>query len=156
MHESDRAYERALTFLEKRDRTEREVHDKLTGSGFSEEEAQTALDRLRGAGLVNDEDYAERYLGALAAKGRGRLRISSEMRRKGLPEELVRNAIEDGLSPEDEREMAVSAARRCLAGMPEEGDPRKAAAKVSRKLANLGFTWEVIGIAISDMRVEED
>ena len=156
MSEAERAYERALTFLEKRDRTEREVLDKLCGAGYGEEAALAAIERLRDAGLVNDEDYAARYLMALIAKGRGRLRISSEMRRKGLSEELVRNTIEDGLSADDEREMAADAARRCLSGLPKDLDRRKAAVKVNRKLAVLGFTWDVIGSAVREMRIETD
>ena len=156
MNEAERAYERALTFLEKRDRTEREVSDKLSGAGFSEEAVESALERLRDAGLVNDADYAARYLDALVLKGRGRLRISAEMRRKGLPEELVRNTLDDRFSAEDERETAAEAARRMTAGLPEDTDPRKSAAKVSRRLVSLGFSYDVIGYAMRRLRVEED
>ena len=155
MGEADRAYERALSFLEKRDRTEREVFQKLSGAGFSEEAAAAALQRLSGAGLVNDESYAERYLEALIAKGRGRLRIAAEMRRKGLKEELVRNTLEDGFPPETERTMAAEAAKRAMAEAPEGTDPRKAAAKVSRRLVSLGFSYEVIGDAMGKLREED-
>jgi len=154
MGESERAYERALVFLEKRDRTEQEVFRKLTEVGYSEETAGDTVSRLREAGLVNDADYAQRYLEALINKGRGRLRITQEMRRKGLPGELVRNTLEDGLFPEDERVMAAAAARKCLAALPEGEDPRKAAAKVSRKLVSLGYTWEVIGHAMREAKKE--
>jgi len=156
MNEAERAYERALTFLEKRDRTEREVFDKLSGAGFSEEAAGAALKKLRDAGLVNDDDYAARYLDVLVLKGRGRLRISAEMRRKGLPEELVRNTMEDRFSAEDERGMAAEAARRMMDGIPEGTDPRKAAAKVNRRLVSLGFPYEVIGDAMRKLRTEEE
>jgi len=154
MDESDRAYERALVFLERRDRTEQEVFRKLAEVGFSEETAGDTVSRLREAGLVDDADYAQRYLEALKNKGRGRLRIAQEMRRKGLPGELVNNTLEDGLSAEDERVMAEAAARKCLAGLPEGEDPRKAAAKASRKLVSLGYTWEVIGHAMRDAKKE--
>jgi len=156
MGESDRAYERALSFLEKRDRTEREVLDKLRLAGFSEESAEAALERLRGAGLVNDEDYAERYLQALTDKGRGRLRIASEMRRKGLAEELIRNTIEDGLSPAREQEMATEAARRCMSGLDAGADPKKTAGRVSRRLLSLGFSWDTIGSAMREIRIEAE
>jgi len=156
MGEADKAYERSLSFLERRDRTEREMHGKLIGAGFSEDAVSETLERLKENGLVNDESYAERYLQALMAKGRGRLMIAREMRRKGLEEELVRNTIEDGLSAEDEFDMAKDAARRCLKGMNEEKDIRKKTAKVSRRLASLGFTWDVIGSAIRAVRIEEE
>jgi len=158
MNEADRAYERALSFLENRDRTEREMLDKLKGAGFSEEDSLAALERLKDAGLVDDNSYAERYLAALIAKGHGRLRISAEMRRKGLKEELVRNTLEDGFSSEDEQAMAAAAARRCLEGMQGEDRTlsRKAAAKVNRRLVSLGFSYAVIGSAMRDLRTEKE
>ena len=156
MEEADRAYDRALTFLEKCDRTEREVFVRLTGAGFSEDAVTAALEQLRDAGLVNDADYAARYLEALASKGRGRLRIAAEMRRKGLPEELVRETLEDGLSTEDERAMAKAAARRFRAEIPEGTNARKAERKVSGRLTSLGFTYEDIGIALRELRIETE
>jgi len=156
MDEAERAYERALSFLEKRDRTEREVSEKLSGTGFSEGAVTAAIGRLRDNGFVNDKDYAARYLELLLAKGRGRLRIASDMRRKGLPDELVRNTLEDGLAAEDEYAMAAAAARRFWAESREGKDTKGAAAKVSRRLASLGFTWEVIGSAMRELRVDTE
>jgi len=157
MGEADKAYERALGFLEKRGRTEWEVRDKLARAGFSEEAAAAALSRLRDAGFVNDEDYAALYMEALAGKGRGRLRIAAEMRRKGLPEALIRNTLEDGNPAEAERARAAEAARRAWAEVPDIADKRKAAAKVNRKLVSLGFPYDVIADVMSEMaRAQRD
>ena len=156
MGEADRAYEKALCYLEKRDRTESEVSRKLIALGFSEDTIAGVVERLRGAGLVDDADYADRYLQALAAKGRGRLRIASEMRRKGLPDELVRNALEDGIDSIDERARALEAARKAWAGIPEETDARKAKAKVNRRLVSLGFSYSVIGDVIGEVCKPEE
>ena len=154
MGEADKAYERALAFLEKRDRTEREVYDKLAGAGFSSEAVSQVLGRLRDAGFVDDAGYAARYMEALAAKGRGRLRIAAEMRRKGLPDELVRNTLEDGALEDGERARALDAARRAFGQVPEGTDARKAAAKVGRRLATLGFSYAVIGDVMGELARE--
>ena len=151
MGEMEAAYEKALGYLEKRDRTEKEISVRLSGAGFSGKAVSEALERLIDAGLVDDESYAARYLQALAAKGRGRLRIAEEMRRKGLPDGLIRNAIEDGLSGEDERARAAEAAKRAWADIPEGTNTRKAAAKVSRRLVSLGFTYETIGAVMEEI-----
>jgi regulatory protein len=156
MTEVDLACERALTFLEKRDRTEREIMDRLLGRGFSEAASAEAVLRLRDAGYVNDANYAARYLEALTSKGYGRLRIAADMRRKGLPDELVRNTIEDGLTAESEREMALHAARRVKEAIPCDTDARKASAKVSRRLVSLGFSYDVIGDVMGVIRSGED
>ena len=150
--EINKAYERALLFLEKRDRTEKEVSDKLFSLGFSEEAVLDSIKRLENAGLINDEAYAGRYLDVLMAKGRGRLRIALEMRRKGLSDELVRNTLDDGLSDEDERVHALEAARRAQAAVAEGIDSRKALAKVNRKLISLGFAYSTIGDVMEQLR----
>jgi len=154
MGEVDKAYERALWFLERRERTEREVYERLTKAGFSEDAALGVLERLKDAGLVDDEGYAVRYMEALATKGRGRLRIAQEMRRKGLTDELVRNTLEDGLLDEDERERAIDAARKAWAAVPDGMEPRKAVAKVNRRLVTLGFSYSIIGEAMDRLRRE--
>ncbi len=152
MDEAERAYEKALTFLEKRDRTEREVADRLTRAGFSPEIIRDTTLRLIEAGYVNDADYAERYLEALTAKGRGRLRAYAEMRRKGLPEDLVRYTIEDGVSAADERKRALETARNAMTGIPDGADKNKVLAKINRKLVSLGYSYDIIGEVMSALR----
>ena len=152
MGEADRAYGFALNYLEKRDRTEKEVIDKLTKIGFSESLILQTLSRLKEAGLVNDQDYAIRYMESLARKGRGRLRIMSEMRRKGLGEELVKNTLEDEALASDEHERAKREAKKAWDAISDKTDVRKALAKVNRKLVMLGYSYDVIGEVISGLR----
>ena len=156
--EAEQALEKALTFLERRDRTEAEVREKLAKAGFGAEAADAALAKLIEIGYVNDADYAARYAEALAQKGRGRLRIREEMRRKGLPEELARNTLEDGYSREREAETALAEARKAFSELPPEllhTQPRKAAEKVSRRLVSRGFPYEVIGEVMGKIRSEQ-
>ena len=155
MGEADKAYERALRFLEKRDRTEKEVTDKLTDAGFSETAVTKTVNRLREDGYVNDEAYAVRYLDALENKGRGRIRIASEMRRKGLGEDLVRNTLEDNVSSADEKERAREAAKRAFGQIADKTDMRKVKAKVNRRLVTLGYSYNVIGEVINQLGNEE-
>ena len=153
--EADRAYERALVFLDRRDLTEREVCVKLAKAGFSDEAVAEAVLSLKDAGLVDDEKYAVRYMEVLAAKGRGRLRIAAEMRQKGLPEELVRYTLEDGRLEDGERARAMEMARRVWAEIPEGMDLRKAMLKVNRRLATLGYSYDVIGEVVSKLKRAE-
>ena len=152
MGEADRAYGCALNYLEKRDRTEKEISDKLTGIGFSESVVLQTLDRLKEAGLVNDQDYAVRYMEVLAGKGRGRLRIMSEMRRKGLDEELVKNTLEDEELASDELARAREQAKKTWDAISDKSDIRKALAKVNRKLVMLGYSYDIIGEVVSGLR----
>jgi len=156
MGESDRAYEQALKYLERQERTELEVYNKLTGAGFPEESVTQALERLRDAGYVNDQSYAARYMEALAKKGRGRLRIIEEMRRKGLDSDMIRNTLEDEALAADETERAKDAARKALDTIPEGTDSLKAMAKVNRRLRTLGYEYGTIGEAMNALRSRDD
>jgi regulatory protein len=155
MGEADRAYEQALKYLEKRERTEREVYKKLNDSGFSDESSSKALERLREAGFVNDQSYASRYMNALAGKGRGRLRIIEEMRRKGLTEDMIRNTLEDEALASDELDRAKEAIKKALETIPDGMDKRKVMAKVNRRLVTLGYTYSTIGEAMNALRSDE-
>jgi regulatory protein len=153
----DRAFEKALSFLEKRDRTEREVLERLAKAGFDEAAAKDAAGRLKDLGYVNDADYAQRFLEVLIAKGRGRLRISEELRRKGLSEELVRYTIEDGYSREAELEAAMSAAEKTVLemGTAAGADVQKARQKINRRLVSLGFPYAAVGEVMRKLRAKE-
>ena len=159
--ESERAYEKALTFLERKSRTEAEVRERLDRSGFAEDVITEALDRLRNVGLVDDEDYAERYLEALRAKGRGQRRIADEMRRKGLPDDIVRVRIEESITREDEITSASEIAEKLfeqLGGYDTEADEweamQKKLQKINRKLVSLGYPYGVIGEVMTKLRNE--
>ena len=162
--ETGKAFEKALTFLERRSRTESEVRERLGRAGFKEDVIAETLDRLRDAGLVDDEDYAERYLETLKAKGRGQRRIADEMRRKGLPEDIVRNRVEQDITREDEMTAASEIAERMLeqlGGRPscsaeEPADDwetmQKKMQKINRKLVSLGYPYEIVGDVMSKLR----
>lgn len=164
--ESERAYEKALTFLERKSRTGVEVRERLDRAGFTDDVIRETLDRLRSVGLVDDEDYAERYLEALRAKGRGRLRIADEMRRKGLPDDIVRVRIEEDITREDEMASASEIAEKLfdqLGGRDTDGDVseadrweemQKKLQKINRKLVSLGYPYGVIGEVMTKLRNE--
>ncbi|MDR0874823.1 MAG: recombination regulator RecX [Clostridiales Family XIII bacterium] len=176
--EAERAYEKALTFLERSARTEAEIRERLTRAGFAEDVTEQTLDRLRDAGLVDDADYAERYLEVLTAKGRGSRRIADEMRRKGLPDDVVKARIEEDVSREGETAAAFAIAERLFEklGGPEAAvaeaeagrdsgsapgmtgsargmtELQKIWQKVDRKLVSLGYPYGVVGEVMTKLR----
>jgi len=159
VNEGEKATERALTFLEKRDRTEAEVRERLAKSGFSEDAVNEAVLKLKELGFIDDADYAARYLEALVAKGRGRLRISTEMRRKGLADFLIKNTLEDGYSAESERAAAQTVAEKTIGELPIgllAENPRKAYEKINRRLVGRGFSYAIIGEVMEKLRANRD
>lgn len=90
----EQAFRHALKLLAARDYTEAGMRKKLAGRGASEGDAENAISRLVTEGWLNDRRYAERFAEAAVAGGRfygHRLRL--EMRRRGIPAELVEEIL---------------------------------------------------------------
>lgn len=113
----ERAWLYALRLLAARDYTVARLRDKLTQKQFSLEHAEQALDKLVSEGWVNDRRYAERFAETALASGRfygPRLRM--EMRRRGIPEELLSEVIGQVLMEHDESEDVSMALERRFPG----------------------------------------
>ena len=99
----ERAYLCALRLLNARDYTESRLREKLRSRGIEEADLDTALGRLVSEGWVNDLRFAERFAEAALDSGRyygPRLRM--EMRRRGLPSEMVNTVLGHALEERDE------------------------------------------------------
>lgn len=107
--------ERAGRLLAGRARSERELGDRLVLAGFRDETVEAALRRLRELGLVDDADFARRWVDERsAAKGLGPAALISELRAKGVEPGVAEAAIEDAGLDEEARakELAATLVRR--------------------------------------------
>jgi regulatory protein len=87
------ALDQAAHLLARRDHSRRELHFKLTRQGVCDAEAQSALDQLENRGFLNDERFCESYIRVRRERGIGPLRISAELRTKGVAAEMIERHI---------------------------------------------------------------
>ena len=120
----------ALRALRHRDRSRRELDQRLAQAGIPAEERDEALDRLVASGLVSDERFATGRARTLAERGAGNDRIRTDLRRRGVAVEAVEEAITE-LEPEDVR-------------AAELYERRGADAKALRYVAGKGFSQDVL------------
>lgn len=130
------ALARAARVLERRDRSARELEERLCAAGVDPATRADVLDAVARAGLVDDERLAHARARALAARGWGNAAIRSDLERRGVDGELVGQAV-SALDPEPER--AVRVIERQGRG------PRTA-----RYLAARGFDAEVVDSFVAD------
>ena len=90
---AERAWSYALTLLTRRAHTEAEIRERLTGKSASPEVTDEVLVRLKRYGLVDDEAFAEAFVRSHSPR-KGSLALRRDMRRKGVPEEVVERSIE--------------------------------------------------------------
>ena len=73
------AYQRAINFLSYRIRSEKEIRQNLTKHDVPEDVIEGVLGKLRGVSLVNDQDFAFRWVeNRVQFKPRGKRALSSE------------------------------------------------------------------------------
>ncbi|MDR1821370.1 MAG: recombination regulator RecX [Oscillospiraceae bacterium] len=84
----------ALRVLNSRAVSVFELKMKMLRKGFSEEAAESVIDRLREAGLLDDKAYTEELTHSYANRGYGRRRIDVELRRRGVYDEFSETAQE--------------------------------------------------------------
>lgn len=147
-----RAYEHGLYLLEKRGYSYREMYDKLNAAPNAQEDAVlAALEKLTRYGFLNDACYAEQLARQyIEIKKFGRRRAEFEMRRRGLSQE----DIDDALSAYDDAE-AISARllellQKKYARYLTDPDDRKSTEKVTAALVRRGYTFQQIRYAIED------
>lgn len=86
----------ALYLIEFKDRTEKELRDKFKEKGYDENDIEDEIEFLKNYGYINDVRYAEHYThDAIHIKKWGKMRIRTELLRKGVDREIIDNTIED-------------------------------------------------------------
>ena len=139
------ARERALDLLSAAEQTSGTLRQKLL-RWYGEEAVEAAVLRMEELGLINDLDYGRRYAAdAVNLRGWPRRRIAMELQKKGVPAEVIEEALAD-ITEETEIETAC----RLLEG-PYRGKlrDRKERNKVKAALQRRGFSYEVIQQAVS-------
>ncbi len=92
----EEAKEKALRLLEFRSHSEKELEGKLKMRGASGEIISEVLDFCRNYGFVNDKEFAKRKAKDLYnLKKYGKRRIEQELKAKGIPSDLIYEALSD-------------------------------------------------------------
>ena len=124
------ALECALRALHHRDRSVRELEERLRERGFAEAERDHAIDALVRTGLLDDSRFARLRTTSLAARGAGDALIRQALGRAGVARELIDEAL---------RAVEPEAARARLVVARRGAGPRTA-----RYLSGKGFSEDVI------------
>jgi regulatory protein len=120
----EKALKRAFRFLGYRARSEEEVRKKLDHLGFSEENVEQAMAKLRSLKMVDDETFARGWaLGRVKDRGYGPLRIENELREKGISQSLIGAIIKESFAEPSEKKRAEAVLEKRFRGK-DPGDPR--------------------------------
>ena len=124
--------------LARREHSRVELRDKLAKKGFPQDQIEQALTQLVAGNLQSDQRFLEDFVRSRVLKGNGPLRISQELRQRG---------IEDGLSQLNELEIdwgqvaATTYAKKYRSSQVTDARER---AKRMRYMQSKGFSGDII------------
>ncbi len=139
-----RAKEKALWLISCRDHTKKELQDKLRRT-CDAQSAEKAADRMEELGLVNDEQYAQRYARRLLLEKRLTRRAALfEMTRKGIDKQTAEEAL--GAVDVDYRDNIRAVIEKKYRSIGDEKTKRRAVAALQR----LGYGWDDIRAVLEE------
>ncbi|TQL68094.1 regulatory protein [Nocardioides albertanoniae] len=128
-------------------RSRKELADKLAKKEIPDDLATRLLDRFEEVGLVDDEAFAKAWIASRQpGKGLARRALAQELRRKGIDDEVAREAL-DEIDPDDEREAARVLVRRKLRSLERFDDQtktRRLVGMLARKGYGAGVAFGIV------------
>ncbi|ROO83591.1 regulatory protein [Actinocorallia herbida] len=140
---------RQLTLAPK---TRAQLAEALARKAIPAEVAERVLGRFTEVGLIDDEAFAQAWVRSRhAGKGLAPRALSAELRRKGVDEELVKEAVAD-LQPEDLETAARALVARKLpstAGLDPAKRTRRLVSMLARKGYSPGLAYGIVREALN-------
>ena len=150
--------EKALRLLENSPHSVRGLKQKLYKAGkFTSKDIQTVIDDLLKAKLLDDRQFAETAIDYLKTTGIGRFKAVFKLKTKGVPQDIIQEAIGKKWETEDDgdSERAAIVAKqkwRPLQSKKDWPDIKKLQA-VARFLAGRGFSPSVIRQILDGLKI---
>lgn len=142
-----------LDQLTGRARSRQELADKLASREVPEEIATRLLDRFTEVGLIDDAAFARTWVEQRqSGKGLAKRALQQELRRKGVDDETVREAL-DEVDPDAEEEAARTLVRRKLRSLARFDDTvatRRLVGMLARKGYGSGLAYRVVREELAD------
>lgn len=134
--ERTRALDKALSFISRSKKTEKQVKEYLSSKGYTEKTVDFVIEKMSSYAFIDDADYAVDYV-RFGAKGKGKRLIELELKRKGVSDANMRDALD---SIEDELPSASAVAEKYSRGKEKN---RENMYKCYKYLLSKGFSFDV-------------
>ena len=137
----------ALALLEFRDRTERELRQKLKEREYSAEEINETVLFLKEYRYLDDEAYVDRYIRSCAAR-KSRRQIRADLERKGVSREIIDLQLQEKTVDEDSQIRKLLQKKGYVPGKRLEPAEYR---RIMGALGRRGFSGEAIRKAMESM-----
>lgn len=142
----------AFDYLARQECTQKQLRDKLLRRTEQFELVEKVLKQLVEDGYQSDKRYAEIYVRQKIESGQGAIKITFDLKRKGVDERLIKNCLASQES--DPKRQALEYLRRKFGA--EVARDQKEKAKWMRHMAGRGFGFDEISFAIRYQQQDPD
>ena len=144
---TDFAFSSSVDLLSKMQKTEKQLRDYLYKKGYLKKVVDDVVDKLKTYKYLNDQYYAESFVRQKQGSV-GKFKIKNELKLKGVSEDIINPLIEDLESQDD---VLLNLANKYLKN--KEKTPQNFQ-KLSRHLAQKGFSWDEINSVLNKIKKE--
>lgn len=140
--EFSKARNKAFKLLSYRERTIKEIKDRLRKKDYKDDIIEKVVNYLLDNDYLNEARFAEMWIRSRKKHHpRGRKLIYKELNNKGVDQKIINSALNQHLSDQDELEMAEYLKEKWLRRRTEEDS---SSYKLKNYLANKGFSYDLI------------
>ena len=144
-----RGKDKALRLIAARMRTRQQVAAALEKLEIESTIRNGILSELTEAGAIDDRRFAREYVKVKRdVRGMGPFRLRHDLKRMGVRDKLVDEALEESFDPTIQEEMARELAHRRAGGAPVD---EKAARRIADLLRRKGFDYEIVNHVVYDL-----
>ena len=147
-----RARDKAYHLLSYRQRSVKELSDRLTGKGHGPKTVSRVIDRLMELDMLDDSAFSIEFAAArVRSKGYGPGRIRNDLFKKGISPELIVKALDKAYHDVSPEELARAAGRKISDRLRRIDDPFKRRHRLTSYLARRGFSFDQMGAAVKEL-----
>ena len=146
--EKEIAQNKAISYISKYQKTEKELKDYLIKKGFDEEIVFEVIKKLKEYSFVDDDIYAKNFIKS-KSKRSGKRKLSFELKKRGIDENLINENIKEYA---DDSETILPLCEKYLKNKPRDYKTKQ---KAYRFLSSRGFVSEDIIRALNKYFKEE-
>ncbi|WP_068596530.1 regulatory protein RecX [Vaginella massiliensis] len=134
------------------DRCHWEVEQKLNGFDLIPEAKEEIITKLYQYGFINEQRFTETFVrGKFNQKNWGRNRLKIELKKRQIPEKMIREALETQIDSEQYFATLQQLAHKKYNLLKAERDSFKKQLKIKNFLAYKGYEYDLIQDVLNDL-----
>lgn len=151
MEEEKKSFNYALRLLSYKQRSEKELFDKMVTKGFDPSVISKSIERMKELDLIDDKNYAKSLvLDRINFRKWGIKLIQLDLLKKGISKAIIEEVIENHSDAIDEYQIAYDLAKKKVASY-KKYDTKNKSQKLSMFLGRKGYNYDIISKVVREV-----